>query len=269
MTPGRYTAVVLAGDRGPADPIATATGAPCKALSPVGGQPLLARVLDTLRATPAIEAIVVVGPADTIVAAEPALAQMLADHTIHWVAPADSPAASAVRGLAHVADDRPVLLTTADHALLEPRMIEELLADPSGDIGVGLVEYAAVRQAYPDNRRTAIRLGPGSGYCGCNLFALHTLAARRLVATWQRVERERKHPARVVAGMLGPLAVLRYLLGRLTLVQAFDKLSRRVELNIRPVLLSQPQAAVDVDSLADLALVESILARRPVPDRSP
>lgn len=262
MSPARYTAVVLAGDRGPSDPVAGATGASCKALSPVAGEPLLARVLDALRATPEINDIVVVGPTQTLIAGEPVLAQLLAGEDVRWIAPADSPAASAVAGLADVSEARPVLLTTADHALLEPIMIQELLADRQGDVAVAMVEYAAVRRAYPDSRRTAIRLGAADGYCGCNLFALHTHAARRIVATWQRVERERKHPARVVAGMLGPWAVVRYLLGRLTLAEAFDRLSRRFDLNMRAVLLSHPHAAIDVDSTADLALVESILARR-------
>lgn len=262
MTRSGYSAVVLAGDRGPDDPIAAITGAPCKALSPVGGVALLARVINTLRATTAIGPIVVVGPGEDIVAAQPALASLLAEPDIHWIAPAGSPAASAARGLASLPDNTPALLTTADHALLRPAMIDELLNDTGCDLSVGLVEYAAVRAAFPDGRRTAIRLGSGAGYCGCNLFAVHSAGAHQLIAQWQRVEAQRKHPARVIAGMLGPMAIVRYLLRRLTLTDAFARLSTRSGLNIRPVILSDVEAAVDVDTPADLALVESILGRR-------
>ncbi|MES1926127.1 NTP transferase domain-containing protein [Salinisphaera sp. T31B1] len=261
MSRGTHAAVVLAGDRGADDPIARTTGAACKALSPVAGKPLLSRVLTTLRAAPAIETIIVVGPDQATIADQPALAALLAGDDVRWIAPSASPAASAARGLAALGD-RPALLTTADHALLTPAMIDELLAGPACDLAVGLASYAGVRAAFPDSRRTAIRLAPGPGYCGCNLFAVHTAAARAVIEDWQRVERERKHPARVIAGMLGWRAIAAYLLRRLTLEQAFARLSRRTGLNIRPVILSYPQAAVDVDTPADLALVEAILRER-------
>ena len=40
-----FTAIVLAGDRVPGDPVARAAGVPCKALAPVGGVPMVLRVL--------------------------------------------------------------------------------------------------------------------------------------------------------------------------------------------------------------------------------
>ncbi|GAB3680070.1 NTP transferase domain-containing protein [Salinisphaera aquimarina] len=261
-----YAAIVLAGDRGPDDPIAAATGAPCKSLSPVGGIALLERVLETLRDTPRIGSIIVVGPARTMFAddshAAAQLDTLLQMPGVQWVAPADSPSASAAGALALLEPDQPALLTTADHALLRPSMIAPLLAAEGNDLSVGMVEYAAVRAAYPHSRRTAIRLGRGDGYCSCNLFAIHTAAGRQLVSDWRRVERERKNPARVVAGMLGWMGVLRYALHRLTLADAFSRLSRRRRVNVSAVLLSEPEAAIDVDSLADLRLVESILATR-------
>ena len=260
--PTDHTAVVLAGDRGANDPVAVATGAPCKALVPVGGQPLLARVIETLRGVSGIDAIVVVGPARAVVDSVPALKALLAAADVSWVAPADSPSASAARGLDTVAPDRPALLTTADHALLTAAMIEPLLGMSGCDLSVGLVDYARVRHAYPASQRTAIRLGRGDGYCGCNLFAVPTSAGRKLIADWQRVEQQRKHPARVVAGMLGWTGVLRYALHRLGLEDAFARLSRRTNMRVCPVLLSEPEAAIDVDSLSDLQLVESILTDR-------
>ena len=43
-----FTALVLAGDRTPDDPVARAAGVPCKALALVGGRPMVSRVLDAL-----------------------------------------------------------------------------------------------------------------------------------------------------------------------------------------------------------------------------
>lgn len=49
-----FTAFVLPGDRLPEDPVARAAGVPCKALVPVGGVPMVLRVLSALAAAHAI-----------------------------------------------------------------------------------------------------------------------------------------------------------------------------------------------------------------------
>jgi GTP:adenosylcobinamide-phosphate guanylyltransferase len=43
-----FTAVVLAGDRGSEDPVARAAGVRSKSLTPVGGRPMVLRVIDAL-----------------------------------------------------------------------------------------------------------------------------------------------------------------------------------------------------------------------------
>jgi len=258
-----YVALVLAGDRGPSDAVAQHTEAPCKALSPVGGIRLLERVLSTLSQCPEISAIRVVGPSADIWQAHPALQELLARYQAAWVAPDASPSRSAAAALTDVPADQPVLLTTADHALLTSDMVAQMCRQPANaDLGLGLVRHADVLRAYPATRRTAIKLGREGGYCSCNLFALHTARARELVAQWQQVETRRKHPARVVAGMLGWIGIARYALCRLSLDAALGRLSRRTGVRVVPVLLSQPEAAIDVDSVADLIEVERILAVR-------
>lgn len=254
-----WVALVLAGDRGPDDPVARETSAPCKAMADVAGRALLGRVLDTLVRCDAIDECCVVGPAQILVDANPALAQLISAANARWVAPGASPVASALAALDTIAADRPVLITTADHALLTPEMVATMCGSGEAlDLGVGLVEHARVQAAYPASRRTATRLG-ARAYCGCNLFALYRPAGRRLVERWRRVENERKHPARIVAGMLGWPALIRYALRMLSLDAAFSGLSKRHGLRVGPVLLDDPNAAVDIDSVADLHQVEAIL----------
>lgn len=259
-TPDRnWVAVVLAGDRGPDDPVARAAGARCKAMADVAGQPLLGRVLDTLARCEDIAEYRVVGPTADIVAANPALDELIQAAGAQWIEPGASPVASALAALDTVEPDRPILITTADHALLTPAMVATMCRSGDGlDLGVGLVDYARVRAAYPNSRRTTTRLG-ARAFCGCNLFALYRPAGRRLVERWRRVENERKHPARIVAGMLGWTALARYALRALSLEAAFTGLSRRHDLRAGPVLLDEPNAAIDVDSVADLRQVEAIL----------
>jgi GTP:adenosylcobinamide-phosphate guanylyltransferase len=49
VQPRKFAAVVLAGDRGPDDPVAAAAGVCGKALVPVGGRPMVLRVWSAVR----------------------------------------------------------------------------------------------------------------------------------------------------------------------------------------------------------------------------
>jgi 2-C-methyl-D-erythritol 4-phosphate cytidylyltransferase len=55
-----WTAVVLAGSRGGADPVAQVSGVSHKAFADIAGKPMVAHVLDTLAASPSVGEIIVV-----------------------------------------------------------------------------------------------------------------------------------------------------------------------------------------------------------------
>jgi len=159
------------------------------------------------------------------------------------------------------ADGEPVLVVTADHALLSSEMIDTFAraaAAESADVLVGLVAESLVRARFPDATRTFLRLR-GGGYKGANLFAFRTPEARRAAAFWVRAEQFRKQPWRLV-GALGPTALLLFVLGRLDVDAAFERLSRAAGARVRPIPLPYPEAAIDVDKPADLDLVCRILA---------
>lgn len=262
-SPRGFTALVLAGDRRSPDPVAAATGAPCKALSPVAGRPVLLRVLDALEASGRIDATVICGPPAAALAACPELQERIDAGRITWLANLDSPGRSAEHCLGRLDVQAPVLLTTADHALLTAAIVREFLDGSlaaNADATFGLVEYGAVAAAWPGVRRTVTRLRDGH-YCGCNLYALVNARGRGLVTYWKRAEQSRKRPWLWIAQLLGPFTVLSYLAGMLTLDGAVRALSKRTGIRIRPVPLSLPRACIDVDTVADLRLVESILGK--------
>lgn len=256
-----FHAVVLAGDRGPHDPVARHTGAPCKALVPVTGRPMLLRVLDALAASAAIDGVTLVGPHARHVEHCAELARRLSEGALTWLPPQSSPSLSAAAALESLPADRPVLLTTADHALLQAQWVDAFCdqALASGkDAVVGLARHAVVQAAFPASRRTALRFRDDA-YCGCNLFAFLTPAGRRAPAFWRQIEQQRKKPHRLAAA-LGLGTLIAYLCGRLTLTGGLERLSRQVGAHLGAVLLDDPRAAVDVDSVADFELVQSILA---------
>ena len=259
----RFSAVVLAADRTAHDPVASRAGTACKALAPIAGTPMIIRVLDALEASEMVGKIVVCGPPASMLPDCPELQRRIESGRVTWLPNLNSPSRSANSGLAQMDHDAPVLLTTADHALLTPAIIRYFLSESrtmDSDATVGVVKHADVAAAFPGTKRTAIRLRDG-GVCGCNLYAFFNHRGRDLVTFWQRAEDLRKRPWRLIAQVLGPGAVLSYLLGVLTLDRALNAVSARVGVKVRTVTLPYPQAGVDVDKVEDMLLVESILAR--------
>ncbi|HEU4367985.1 MAG TPA: nucleotidyltransferase family protein [Methylomirabilota bacterium] len=256
-----FTAVVLAGDRTPDDPVARAAGVPCKALALVGGRPMVQRVLDALGTAREVGARILCGPRREALEQDAGLRALVETGAIEWRPAAATPSLSTAAVLDRVPAAAPVLLTTADHALLTPAVVDYFCAAArasGADVVVGLARAEQVTAAFPGTRRTILRL-KGGGYCGCNLFAFLTPTGRGAARHWRRVEQERKRPLRLVAGALGWSAILDYAVGRLTLEAALDRVSRRLGFRAGAVILPFPEAAVDVDSVADLQLVRAIV----------
>ncbi|NKI36004.1 NTP transferase domain-containing protein [Wenzhouxiangella sp. XN79A] len=258
----RPAIIVLAGDRGPGDPLAASAGVAGKVLVPVAGRPMLAHVLDAARGLGDDVAIRLVCPArpEYTAVAEPFGG---CAGSLQTVEPASGPAASVAAALATLPADGPVLLLTGDHPLLTREWLRGFLAaaEATGaDAVVGLADADAVRARFPEGRRTRYRFADRS-VCGTNLFLFRTAQGRRVVETWQAFERDRKKPWRIV-GRLGPVDLLRYLLRRLSLAGAFEALSRRLDARAAPVIVPWPEAAVDVDTPADKVLVESVFRQR-------
>lgn len=259
--PERWSALVLAGSRhGEADPVARHCGVAHKALAPAGGVPLLERVLAALAACPAIGRVLVVGE-PALLAGLPTARGLRARGRLEAL-PA---AASLSRSVAQALDAAgpPLLVTTADHALLTPAMVAGFLARAAAtraDIVAGVAARATVEGRYPMTRRTWLGFRDG-GYSGANLFAFQSEAARAGLAFWQGVESGRKRPWRL-ARALGPGFLGLYALRLLTLDQAMARAGRRLNLRLAAARLPMAEAAIDVDKPEDLALVERILAGR-------
>ena len=244
-------ALVLAGSRpSTIDPVAAAEGVSHKALVDVGGMPMLARVLHALRAA-GIEHIAVSADAPEVLSLAYALNAIP-------VPPGKGPSASVAAGFATMGP--PLLVTTADHALLRPQWIADFIADtpPHADVAILLARRALVEAALPGTRRTWLRFADGA-WSGCNMFLLNTPAAAAAIRTWEAVEAERKQPWKIAA-RLGAGTLLSYLSGRLTLAEAIARLGDKVGLKAVVVAARDGLAAVDVDKIADLVQVRQILS---------
>jgi len=247
--------VVLAGDRGPGDPLASRAGVPGKVLVEIDGKPMLTRVLETVAEFAGNGEVVVVcrNHPEYLAAAEAA-------RQCRRIEPADGPAASAVAALDALPQSAPALLVTGDHPLLRPAWLHEFVeraAATGADAVVGVVDHARVLERFPGSRRTRYRFSDRS-VCGTNLFYFAGRRGREIASLWRAFEADRKRPWKIVR-RLGVWNLVRYVFGRLSLDAATGALSRRMGMRLAAVLLDAPEAAVDVDSAADLELVAGII----------
>jgi GTP:adenosylcobinamide-phosphate guanylyltransferase len=249
----QLTAIVLAGSRPGVDAFAASHGTDLKALIPVCGEAMVRRPVMALLASNRVAAVRVLAqqperiaavlPADPRLAVEPSgetiaatLERICGDPTIAW----------------------PVLVTTADHALLDEAMIDDFCTRADGaDVAIAVVERRALLQRLPATRRTWIRFR-GGAYSGANLFLLRSPKVASAIGLWRGVEQDRKKGWRLLMAM-GPALFLGAALRLLTLDQALRRIGGKLGLEIRAVVMTDPLAAVDVDKPGDHRLVEAIL----------
>lgn len=251
------TALLLAGRREGRDELARTAGYSHKALITVAGVPLIARVLDSLRAVVRIGH-VVISIDDVSVLRNVDAAAGLEVHASRV-----TPAASVADYLRTRPEGGPVLVTTADHALLSAEMLAYFCGeadDIEADVVVGVVTESVFRAQYPESRRTFVAL-KGERLCGANLFLLRTPAAARAVHFWERAGQFRKRPWRL-ASLFGVWNLLRFACGRLDRRTVIDRVSRVIGARVEVVELPFAEAAIDVDTPDDLETVERILAAR-------
>ena len=251
----RYQALLLAGSRPGRDAFAERYGAEMKALIPIAGEPMVLRPLRALLASRQVEMV-------RILAQDPdKLAPALPDAPGWSVEPSGGTIAETLEAVCSADSARwPMLVTTADHALLNAAMIDQFCAEAAGaDLAIGVVTKSALQKRLPQSRRTWIAFRRGK-YTGANLFAFGSPNALQAVRLWRSVEQDRKKGWRLLLalGWPGLLGLLRLR----TLDQTLDAMGRRLGLSLRAVRLDDPLAAVDVDKPQDHELVTAIFERR-------
>ncbi len=247
MTP--FNALVLAGSRSGVDAVAAYAGVGHKALITLQGKTLLARVVGALGAAGAARI--------AVISSHPDVRGEALRLGVDVIDEAAGPSLSVKRGAEVLGT--PVLVTTADHALLEGDWVRHFLAEIPADVDVAalVAARATVEAAAPETQRTWLKLADGH-WSGCNLFWLSNGQSLGVIDLWRRVEAERKRPWRM-AQILGPGMLLQYATGRLALKDAAARLGRLAGVTAAIVETPYGLASVDVDKAADLDLVRKIV----------
>jgi GTP:adenosylcobinamide-phosphate guanylyltransferase len=252
----KYTAIVLAGSRPGRDPFAAQFGTDMKALIAVAGEPMVRRPVRALLASKNIGAVMVLSQAPGRIAdVIPKSWRVAMRHSRGTIA----------ETMLDICTDPatwwPVIVTTADHALLDTETVDEFCAGSTGaDLAVGVVERKVLTRRFPKSERTWLKFR-GGAYTGANLFVLRSPKVRPVIELWRSVEQDRKKGWRLLA-LLGPVVLIGALLRLLSLDDVLARLGDKLGLRIKAVRLSNPMAGVDVDKPADHTLVEDIVAGR-------
>jgi len=255
-----FDAIVLAGERTKDSPLTRKFQVPAKAFIPVGGTPMVQRVLEALSSSGGIRQIYLCGAERRLFEKKKELTRLINSGRVLWIQNERTPSRSAFKALVRAGGDQPVLLTTADHALLTADMADFFCtrAQRSGrDLVVGLAGLKILKRSYPAARRTSYKFREGS-YCTCNLFGFMNKDSFRAARFWQKVEERRKNPLKII-GSFGWYWVLRYITGTLSLSQALNRASRVLGCSAGAAIMPFPEAAIDVDSVSDWELADAIV----------
>lgn len=250
----RWTAVVLAGSRAGRDPFAEQFGTDLKALIRVAGEPMVRHPVRALLGSRCVGKVLVLSQSPD------RLAAVLPDDSRVEVQQSQGTIAETMLDL--MTDGRvewPLLVTTADHALLDSATVDEFCRGAcEADVAIGVVEREPLMRRLPATKRTWLKFR-GGAYTGANLFALESAEVASAVRLWRSVEQDRKKAWRVLS-LLGPVTLLCIALRFVGLDEVTKQLGTRLGLRVKAIALSNPLAGIDVDKPADHALVEAILA---------
>lgn len=240
-------AIVLAGQRNRA--FTALSDVSYEALVPVAGRPMVDYVLDALLAARAVDGIVMVGPPRGL-------------DGVNEVPPGPSLWDNLAAGLGRLdSTDDSVLVVTSDIPLIDGRMVDGFVeAAPPADLVYPVISKADTVAKFPGTERTYVRLR-GAPYTGGNLVLARPRALARVRERAEKLVAHRKAPVKLALDV-GPLLLLKFLLGRLSLAEAERRVSAVFDIEGRVVVSRDPEIGVDVDKPSDLALVEQVLAGR-------
>ena len=120
---------------------------------------------------------------------------------------------------------------------------------PSGTLGVPLVEFADYAARFPQAPACGITLA-GERVVNGGIFLLPPDSAPRLAGAATAFFESRKRPWRM-ASLIGPLALIRFAAGRLSVTDLEETAQRVLQMPARAVRGCAAELAFDVDTVAE------------------
>ena len=253
--------LILAGRRpGAPDPLAVAHGVADKCLVPVAGRPMIAHVLSAAAASDARQIFVSTHHVNLLADLDDAVVASLGKRLI--IVPAANNLADSVLAVAGVAAF-PLLVTTADNCLLTPETIAEIATEAARldiEAGVALARRDDVLAVHPKGQRRFYEFADVA-VSNCNAYWIAHPGALWATEAFRGGGQFVKRPLRVMQAF-GLINLLRFRFGLGPIHHIFARISRHMNVEIAPLLVSNGATAIDVDNERSLGVTEALLSRR-------
>ncbi len=251
--------LILAGRRpGAVDALATAHCVADKCLVPVAGRPMIAHVLESAADSRAEKILVSTHHAGLLDDLNDPVVDLLGDRL--FIVPAADNLADSVL-LAAGAATFPLLITTADNCLLTAATIAEIEAEAARldiEAGVALARREDVLAVHPDGQRRFYEFSDVA-VSNCNAYWIGHRGALRAAEAFRGGGQFVKKPIRVMQAF-GLVNLLRFRFGLGPIHHIFKRVSRRLKVEIAPLLVSNGATAIDVDNERSLRVTEALMA---------
>ncbi len=222
---------------------AEGAGTRVKALAPVRGQTMLARMIASLRSA-GVGRIAVIG-GDEVRAACGTQIDRFVDESV-------SGSENLLRALRAWPDDGESLLyATSDLPFVTAEAIEAFAARvPTGALAVALAEFSDFQRRFPDAPPAYGITLAGERVVNGGVFLLPEGSTQRVAALAARFFDARKKPWQM-AGLVSPVVLIRFLLRRLSVADLEAMAVRVLQLPALAVRSCAPELAYDVDTFAE------------------
>lgn len=252
--------LILAGRRpGAVDALAVTHGVADKCLVPVAGRPMIAHVLEAAAESGARRIFVSTHHISLLDDLADPVTERLRDRLI--MVPAAGNLADSVLCVADVATF-PLLITTADNCLLTPvtiSQIDEEAGRLGADAGVALARREDVLAAHAEGQRRFYEFSDVA-VSNCNAYWIGHRAALRAAEAFRGGGQFVKKPVRVMQAF-GLVNLLRFRFGLGPIHHIFRRISRRLKVEVVPLLVSDGRTAIDVDNERSLHATEALMQR--------
>ena len=261
MSETPVTVIILAGQRaGAVNPLAARAGVSHKCLAPIDGKPLIAHVLETMTALPAVKEI--------RISVEPHAHEQFQQVVSSYEGGAPIRLVPSERNLidsviaAAGEDQGPFLITTADNVLVTPAAAAQIRREMRSADGVlALARKQDVLAAHPEGQRGFYRFRDGE-FANCNIYGLANrktfpVAAHVFAGGGQFMKSIKR-----MIDAFGFFNILLLRLGVFDVAGAMRRMSRRSGIEIRATQFTDGSLAVDVDNERTYRVCEELLARR-------
>lgn len=239
-----------------------ATGVVNRALTPLGDKAMLSYVAEALAASGSIGRVFVVGdvPGDANLYERVSPGETLMDNLL-----------AGIRAACAEREAPRLLISTSDIPFLTPNAVDDFVAQAvaaDADFGYSIIPMARCREAFPQMKRTTLRLREGV-FTGGNLMLVNPEYVLGRQETILRAYAARKRVGQIGAmlgwGLLARIVVAQMVAPRVLTIPMLEAGVARLlgsGCRARAIVTQYAEIGTDIDSPADIALAREMLARR-------